>query len=451
MLSSLNQPSHRCWSGAIGALCFALVICAGRAEPLWVEHFDAHVPDFSPVGKQSGWQVRALVGGVVADFTTNSTNGAYPFLSHSASSAGGGAGVGYLVLNSGSIASNSFAWVEYSQPLDRQAVSSISFYTRNDSLHARARLVLQIGGRWYVTQQDFRDTSENKFWTLNTVEFPSATNYWQLFQTNTLTPGAALPGLLPAGPIVALGFLGQCSNTMKVRIDEVLVQRGTIMDPVYAVGNWIWAQKTADRQTCHFWKEINIPAGATVTRARLRMTADNSYRAFLDGVEFAKGSEWRRLTEYDLTLVLTPGSHVLAVEAFNEFGWAGFVGGLTVEMDGGRTLEIPTDSSWRLVPDGKGDWMTRKHPRSHWAYVQQSYRFRDMPDLPRTSRGVVTFSAATHGHSLLATRLVSNPAAFILRHCCFHLSTIARAVGVAIQGTASLATRTHPHRSRHPR
>lgn len=383
MPSSWNQRLRRSWLGVSGALCFLMVSLPACAEPLWNEHFDARVPDFSPIGKQPGWQVRALRDGIVTDFTTDAANGAYPFLSHSTSSGAGIAGAGYLVLHSGTTISNAFAWAVFPAPLDGQAATSISFYTRNDSFQASARLVVLIGTRWYATQQEFRDTSENKFWALNTVEFPGGTNAWQVFHTNTLTVGVPLAGKLPAGPVLALGFFGQSSNTAKVRIDEVLVQRGIDMDPVYAVGNWIWAGKTFDRQTCQFWKDIQIPAGATVTRARLRLTADNSYRAFLDGVEFAKGSEWRRLTEYDLTLVLTPGQHVLAVEAFNEFGWAGFVGGLTVEMDGGRTLEIPTDASWRLAPDGKGDWMARKHPRQHWSYAQQIYRFRDLPELPR--------------------------------------------------------------------
>src|SRR5262245_31581733 len=91
----------------------------------------------------------------------------------------------------------------------------------------------------------------------------------------------------------------------------------SILDVKHHVGSWIWDTNVFDRQTCRFWRSFEIP-NSTVAKARLRLTVDNGYRLFLDGREIARGSDWKALTEYDLTWLLNPGRHVLGVEAFND-------------------------------------------------------------------------------------------------------------------------------------
>src|SRR5215469_17280887 len=66
------------------------------------------------------------------------------------------------------------------------------------------------------------------------------------------------------------------------------------------MGHWIWDTNTADKQTCRFWKSFLVPAGVKISRATLRITADNSYTLFLDGQEIGRGSDWRTVTEYDV-------------------------------------------------------------------------------------------------------------------------------------------------------
>lgn len=46
----------------------------------------------------------------------------------------------------------------------------------------------------------------------------------------------------------------------------------------------------------------------------LCITADNSYRLFLDGRELGRATEWKSLTDYELSWVLKPGTHVIGVE-----------------------------------------------------------------------------------------------------------------------------------------
>src|SRR4051794_39381511 len=61
-------------------------------------------------------------------------------------------------------------------------------------------------------------------------------------------------------------------------------------DRTNGLGDWIWTQKTLDRQSCQFWKSFEIPKGAVVAHARLRMTVDNEYTLFLDGREVGRGA-----------------------------------------------------------------------------------------------------------------------------------------------------------------
>jgi signal transduction histidine kinase len=95
--------------------------------------------------------------------------------------------------------------------------------------------------------------------------------------------------------------------------------------------------------------------------------ADNTYRLFLDGREIGRGSDWRIMTEYDLTLLLRPGTHVLGVLAFNDFFIAGVVLGLRVRLADGRVIEIGSDENWRVVPPDVGaGWVERARAPASW-------------------------------------------------------------------------------------
>jgi signal transduction histidine kinase len=126
------------------------------------------------------------------------------------------------------------------------------------------------------------------------------------------------------------------------------------------VGDWIWTDTTQDRQECRFVRVIELPEGSAVESALLRITADNFYRVYLDGHFIGQGSDWRALTEYDITRLLTRGRHVLAVNVVNDFDFGGLLAGLRIRLRDGRELEIPTDASWDLVPESAPYWPVPK-------------------------------------------------------------------------------------------
>ena len=132
------------------------------------------------------------------------------------------------------------------------------------------------------------------------------------------------------------------------------------------LGSWIWTTNFEDKQTCRFWKTFSIPENDHVRQALLRITADNSYHLYLDGREIGEGSNWKSLTEYDLTFLLTPGNHVMAIEAFNDGREAGVLMGMKVTFASGDQTEVLSDDSWRIVPNNSHRWLHQTRPDPNW-------------------------------------------------------------------------------------
>jgi signal transduction histidine kinase len=132
------------------------------------------------------------------------------------------------------------------------------------------------------------------------------------------------------------------------------------------LGSWIWTTNFGEKQICRFWKSFSIPENDHIRQALLRITADNSYHLYLDGRDIGDGSNWKSLTEYDLTFLLTPGTHVMAIEAFNDGREAGVLMGMQVSFASGNELEMLSDNSWRVVPNHSRRWLRQSHPDPDW-------------------------------------------------------------------------------------
>lgn len=132
------------------------------------------------------------------------------------------------------------------------------------------------------------------------------------------------------------------------------------------LGCWIWDKVTVNKQTVRLWHRFEVPKTNPVARAELRIAADNAFKVWLDGQELGSGSDWRTLSIYHLEGTLKPGSHVLAVEGFNDNDKAGIILGLRLEMANGQELQIRSDPTWRVVPNSEGRWETVLHPADNW-------------------------------------------------------------------------------------
>lgn len=136
--------------------------------------------------------------------------------------------------------------------------------------------------------------------------------------------------------------------------------------PTNGLGAWIWTAKTFDRQTCQLWRSFELSPSVSVIHARLRMTVDNEYSLFLDGRELGRGAEWRELFDYNVTPLMSPGCHTLAVTAYNSSSYAGMIFGLRIDLSDGRSIEIKSDQDWRIVPEGAKGWERATKPRNTW-------------------------------------------------------------------------------------
>lgn len=385
----LNQ-SHLLRRGVVRLLWVFLLLTMARGAPgapLLIEHFDEEVPDYSPIGNAPGWHVLALQGGVVTDFTTSfpGYKYEYPALSHLEGGARSGPGQwspGFLTLM-GLVVSNALIWTESPTNFQARAITGFSYYSRHDSAASSTRIVVRVDGQWYASTTIVHDSGLPSDWVLNTLRFTTAAEAWQEFNTNDLTVGSRLSHSLSTNNVSAVGVFCLTAGGSRMRLDEFRVVTGSVWDSDYSVGSWIWAEQRKDRITCRFWKLIEIPDGVRVKRALLRMTAHDTFRAFLDGNEFGQGSDWGRLTEYDLTRVLSPGRHVLAVEAFNEYEWAGLVAGLAVDLLDGTAIRIPSDQTWRIVPADAKRWLTTVIPDERWPTATLLFPFLDAPGTPR--------------------------------------------------------------------
>jgi|GEM_PF-251658 len=193
-------------------------------------------------------------------------------------------------------------------------------------------------------------------------------NTWGAFKSRDLTNWADVSERLNMPPISHPGTVLEVPREILLALWETgRAEIGPAPETAdLGLGYWIWTDAVEDKQTCRLWRAFEVPPGALVSLAMLRITADNGYRAFLDGREIGRGGDYNDLTEYNVTQLVTPGRHVLAVEGFNDALAAGMIAGLQIQMFNGQKMEIVSDASWWVVPGEEKNWTTRSQPRAGW-------------------------------------------------------------------------------------
>jgi signal transduction histidine kinase len=187
--------------------------------------------------------------------------------------------------------------------------------------------------------------------------------------------GACLPLLWMAGT----GHLQAKSERLAKPQRENTVSADELLE-TWGVGPWVWGPQTHDKQTCRFWRSFEVPRDAQITSARIRISVDNGYHLMLDGRLIGIGSDWRSITEYDFKEGLKPGRHVVAVEGFNDNREAGMQFGMKIVLADGRTIEIISDTDWRVVPPDVPRWETMLHPQAAWGRTIEAAALLPRPD-----------------------------------------------------------------------
>ena len=138
------------------------------------------------------------------------------------------------------------------------------------------------------------------------------------------------------------------------------------------LGKWIWDPKGAEtRHTCWFRKVFDVPAGRKVSKAVVRLTADNTYTLFVNGKKIGAGDNWKELGQYDVTSDLAPGRNVLAIEGGNIDGPFGLIVGMTITLDNGEVVSVPSDDSWRTSLKPVAGWKKPGLDDQSWAKARE--------------------------------------------------------------------------------
>jgi signal transduction histidine kinase len=176
-----------------------------------------------------------------------------------------------------------------------------------------------------------------------------------------------------AAPVIVLG------GALPEHKDEPLDYSTTSDNLLKLMGDWIWDDKVFDGQTCQLWQAFDVPSNSKVINARILLTADNEFTLFFDGREIGHGAEWRELFDYNLTLLMSPGRHVLAVKALNPSGPAGMLLGMRIELASGQLVEIKSDQRWKIVPDEAKSWKEMTAAPTGWAAAKRIAALGDLP------------------------------------------------------------------------
>ncbi|SFF25508.1 alpha-L-rhamnosidase [Actinacidiphila alni] len=157
--------------------------------------------------------------------------------------------------------------------------------------------------------------------------------------------------------------------------------------------HWIWYPEGDPTQSLppmvrSFRLHFDVPADRHVTRARVVMTADDSFVLYANGQEAGgtpEGALWYDGQVIDVTSALTTGGNTLAVAATNALDTngnpspAGLLGRLIVEFDSGDPLIVPTGAAWRAAQDQPAGWQQPGFDDSGWPAARETAAYGSGP------------------------------------------------------------------------
>jgi len=148
------------------------------------------------------------------------------------------------------------------------------------------------------------------------------------------------------------------------------------LDPSGA--KWLWypeanAAAGAATGTRYFRREFEVSQGRELVRATCAVTADNSFKMFLNGRRIRNGSNFKQLEADDVKEHLRAGKNVLAIEATNEGtapNPAGVLAVLRLRFTDGEPITIVSDGTWRASESGGPTWMNVDFDAGQWSNAQ---------------------------------------------------------------------------------
>jgi hypothetical protein len=137
---------------------------------------------------------------------------------------------------------------------------------------------------------------------------------------------------------------------------------------------WIWhnegnpALEAPLGKRC-FRRLFTLGASRRATSARLVLTADNSFQAWVNGHKVAEGDNFTELYTADVRRFLQPGTNLLAILAENAGDApnpAGLIVSLTIRFADGPDMVVASDQQWQTALEGPAAWTSTPGSDEGW-------------------------------------------------------------------------------------
>ena len=136
--------------------------------------------------------------------------------------------------------------------------------------------------------------------------------------------------------------------------------------------SWIWHPTIHTvNKLLYFRKRFSLTNVKELQEAKIRVTADNAFTAWLNGRKMGEGTTWQKFYDYDARPVLKNGENIIAVSAMNTSGdVCGLIFSLKLTFTDGSVQVINSDKSWLVTPEEQKGWTQLNFNDSNWGKVK---------------------------------------------------------------------------------
>ncbi len=150
---------------------------------------------------------------------------------------------------------------------------------------------------------------------------------------------------------------------------------------------WVWfprgnAAASAAPGVCCFRRTIAIPADRKIKKARFLLTADNSFKLFVNGKQAGQGDNYSQINVVDIAQYLQAGPNTFAVAATNATdnpNPAGLIGKIIIDFEQGKPLLGVIDKTWRASLREEDGWNASSFNDSTWAMAKEVAKYGEGP------------------------------------------------------------------------
>lgn len=138
--------------------------------------------------------------------------------------------------------------------------------------------------------------------------------------------------------------------------------------------SWIWHPEddasAAEPGTRYFRRVFTLSPGKRVVSARIEITADNGFEAWINGRTAVQGVNFHTIFEADVAALLKPGENTVAVEVSNAGDSpnpAGLIASLYIDYEEGGSQTVGTDRLWQAARQVDPGWLLATESTNGWA------------------------------------------------------------------------------------